>query len=126
MSDNLELDDELLRAMYEIDEYDPVEALETIEATHANAKNFTHQISNNQFLTAIFGDMFDLAHPLVCRKPGDPDSGGWTALCWPIDTSDEFQNWYALPSLYKPDETGRFRARKQLAISVHATDNRTA
>jgi hypothetical protein len=121
MSDNFEIDDELLRAMYEIDEYDPVEALERSEASHANINNFIFQVSNDQFLTAIFGNTFDLAYPLVCQKPGDPDNGGWKALCWPTDTSDPHQNWYTLPSLYKPDETGRFRAKKQLAISVHAT-----
>lgn len=120
MTDNFEKDEEVLREIYGFDEYDPVEALERSEATHANVNNFTSKISNDQFLTAIFGDTFELARPLVCRKPGDPDVGGWNPIAWPTDTNDPQQNWYALPSLYKSDEAGRFRAKKELAISVHA------
>ncbi len=120
MSDNFEIDDELVRDMYELDEYDPVEAYERMEAARYKREQLQNQISNDQFLTAIFGDAFELAYPLVCRKSGDPDIGGWTPICWPTDTSDENQNWYTLPSLYKPDETGRFRAKKSLVISVHA------
>ena len=120
MSDNFEIDDELLRAMHELDEYDPVEALERNAASHSNIKSFTFQVSNDQFLTAMFGDTFAVDKPLVCKKSGDPDASGWSPICWPTDTSNEDQNWYAMPSLYMPEESGRYRARTQLAVSVHA------
>ena len=92
MTDNFKIDDETLRAMYELDEYDPVEAFERRAAELAESvvdarDNFVPKVSNDQFLTAIFGDTFDLAYPLVCRKSGDPDTGGWTPICWPTDTS---------------------------------------
>jgi hypothetical protein len=117
--------DALIRDMYGLDEYDPVEALENELAARTrnciNARDvLDFDVSNDQFLTAIFGDTFGLAKPLVCKKSGDPDASGWSPICWPTDTSNEDQNWYAMPSLYMPEESGRYRARKQLAISVHA------
>ncbi len=77
-------------------------------------------ISNEKFLTAIFGELFTSAYPLVCKKFGDPDKSGWIALQWPCDTSQADFNWYALPSLYRTDDTGHYRAKKELAVSVHA------
>lgn len=77
-------------------------------------------VTNDEFLVAIFGDSFNSTHPLVCKKSGDPDKSGWNPLRWPCDTDEPNQNWYALPSLYRPDETGRYRAQKALATSVHA------
>lgn len=78
------------------------------------------QVTNDEFLTAIFGNSFTVAQPLVCKKSGDPDKGGWWPNSWPCNTSLEDQNWYALPGLYRPDGGGVFRAKKELALSVHA------
>lgn len=78
------------------------------------------KVTNDEFLTAIFGNSFTSAFPLVCNKSGDPDVGGWIPSPWPCNTSQSDKNWYALPGLYRPDESGFFRAKKGLAISVHA------
>ena len=78
-------------------------------------------ITNDQFLTAIFGDEFKLGKPLVCSIVGDPNqnkSMGWPAKSWPCDTSDGSMNWYALPSLFEPNTSGRYRAQKNLAGPV--------
>ena len=77
-------------------------------------------VTNDEFLSAIFGDSFTSAYPLVCKKIGDPDISGWVAKKWPCDTNAHDLNWYTLPSLYRPDDTGRYRAKKELAVSVHA------
>ena len=36
-------------------------------------------VTNDEFLSAIFGDSFTSAYPLVCKKIGDPDISGWVA-----------------------------------------------
>lgn len=77
-------------------------------------------VSNDDFMTAIFGESFDEAHPLVCKKSGDPDKSGWFPRQWPCDTSDPDQNWYTLPSLFNPDDTGCYRAKKSFAQAVCA------
>jgi len=78
------------------------------------------EVTNDQFLTAIFGDTFETVHPLVCEKHGNPDGSGWPPKPWPCDTRDAKANWYCLPALYQPDESGAYRAQKKLAVSVHA------
>lgn len=125
MSHDFEITDEAALAMYGLDEYDPVEAYEDLNTgfteTSVDEKVRTlSMVSNDDFMTAIFGDSFTAANPLICKKSGDPDKFGWIPRPWPCDTSDPNQNWYALPSLYKPDDTGRYRAKKELVVSVHA------
>jgi hypothetical protein len=115
--------------MGDLDEYDPDEARENAalevpqvdeEQPGSNEQGLAISgLSNDEFLTAIFGDCFASARPLVCKKPGDPDKGGWDAMGWPCNTSQTDQNWYALPSLYYADDTGQYRAKKELALAVH-------
>lgn len=84
------------------------------------AKSDISPVSNDAFLTEIFGTTFKVGNPLVCMKRGDPDVDGWYPKKWPCDTDQTDLNWYALPSLYRPDDSGRYRAKKELAVSVHA------
>lgn len=125
MSRSFETTDEVELAMYGLDEYDPVEAFENLAAEASatgcsQAVEALDSVSNDDFMAAIFGNSFSAAYPLVCKKPGNPDKSGWPPRQWPCDTSDPDQNWYTLPSLYRPEETGRYRAKKELAVSVHA------
>ena len=77
-------------------------------------------VTNDEFLTAIFGCEFKMLKPLVCSKPGNPDGeSGWKPKPWPCDTSDSELNWYALPSLYGPNDQGYYRAQKKLADQVY-------
>ena len=79
-------------------------------------------VSNDEFLKTIFGEEFNTLKPLVCSKPGDPDnSSGWTAKPWPCKTDNGSLNWYALPSLYRSNEQGQYRAQKLLAGNVYCT-----
>ena len=131
MTQSFDINTELDPEDFDFDEYYPEEALEAL-AEAARLSVGTDQVktdapaaelgrvSNDNFIRAIFGESFNGAYPLVCRKSGDPEKSGWPPLQWPCDTSDPNQNWYTLPSLYVPDETGRYRAKKNLAVSVHA------
>lgn len=76
-------------------------------------------VTNDGFLAAIFGDSFLDDYPLVCTKPGDPDQSGWLAQRWPCDTSNPNLNWYFAPSLFRPDNSGVFRAKKEFATAVY-------
>lgn len=96
-----------------------IEVVEQEREAPETESDFEH-VFNDQFLTAIFGSSFTSAWPLVCNKSGDPDKGGWHPSAWPCNTNASDLNWYTLPSLYKPDDTGRYRAKKELAVSVHA------
>jgi hypothetical protein len=79
-------------------------------------------IANDDFLKAIFGIEFKTLKPLVCSKPGNPDDDtGWKPQPWPCDTSAGTHNWYAQPSLYSPNDQGRYRAQKKLADQVYCT-----
>jgi hypothetical protein len=125
MSHDFEITDEAELAKYGLDEYDPVDKYEYLNAGFSgiesgNSTQALESVSNDDFMAAIFGSSFVSAYPLVCKKSGDPNKSGWPPLPWPCDTSDPDQNWYTLPSLYKPDETSRYRAKKNLAISVYA------
>lgn len=126
MSQDFDLNTELDPDVFDFDEYYPEEAWDALdEANELSEKTdaaaaVVGGVSNDEFLAAIFGNTFTSAHPLVCKKTGNPDLGGWIANKWPCDTNAPDLNWYTLPSLYQPDDTGRYRAKKELAVSVHA------
>ena len=121
MTDDFDLD------LMDLEDQYPEEALEALarsnDATRVHdSTQISHDfswVSNHEFLTAIFGQIFSTEYPLVCHKAGDPDLGGWKAVCWPCNTNLPNLNWYFLPSLYRPDETGNFRAKKHLATTVY-------
>lgn len=77
------------------------------------------ELTNDEFLEALFGKSFSRDRPLVCAKPGDPDRSGWISRRWPCDTSDSNLNWYFAPSLFRPDDSGIFRAKKDFATAVY-------
>ena len=77
-------------------------------------------ITNDEFISAIFGEYSQNLTPLVCFKAGDPDKSGWSAKAWPCTTTDSNLNWYLAPSLFNADEAGQHRAKKELAHSIHA------
>lgn len=126
MSQDFDLNTELDADVFDFDEYYPEEAWHALAETKGlsekidEAASLIGRVSNDEFLTAIFGNTFTLAHPLVCKKNGDPDVGGWIPNKWPCNTNASDLNWYTLPSVYKSDDTGRYRAKKELAVAVHA------
>jgi hypothetical protein len=131
MNQDFDLNVELDIDDFEFDEYYPEEAWDAIAQAEGLSVStdkvitdkfaaFVGQVSNDEFLSAIFGNTFTSANPLVCKKKGDPDLGGWFAKKWPCNTNAHDLNWYALPGLYKPDNLGRYRAKKELSVAVHA------
>ena len=89
---------------------------DTIESNILKAAS---DVTNDQFLTSIFGSDFQNAKPLVCQITGDPEGKSWRAQDWPSDTSNASQNWFAQPSLYDSTEDGQYRAQKKLANKVY-------
>lgn len=97
--------------------------MNAIHAVGNSADNEASQsrtaVTNDDFLAAIFGTAFSGNYPLVCAKPGDPDQSGWIPRRWPCDTSDSTLNWYFAPSLFRPDDSGVFKAKKEFATAVY-------
>jgi len=79
MSDDFQSIDEYDRVDW--DDFYPEEALEAFERSkkfeHENESTNTSTVTNDVFIQAIFGDEFTEDVPLVCKKTGDPDEGGW-------------------------------------------------
>lgn len=116
------------------DDYDPMDYIETeqiifdgnktdktdITVQSSDSDHSLESVTNDDFVSAIFGEYDQNLTPLVCSKAGDPDNSGWTAQAWPCATADSNLNWYLAPSLFNADEAGKHRAKKELAHSIHA------
>ena len=89
-----------------------------IETTDDDIVKVIIDVTNDDFLTVIFGSDFKKARPLVCKIDGDPEGASWPAQDWPCDTSDGSLNWFAQPSLYDPTENGQYRAKRNFANRV--------
>jgi hypothetical protein len=48
-------------------------------STVADVPQHFSELTNDQFLEAIFGMPASAARPLICEKKGDPDKSGWQA-----------------------------------------------
>lgn len=73
MSHDFENADEGALTMCGLDEYDPVDAFENQAAgssttSCSKAAEALDTLSNDDFMTAIFGSTFDAANPLVCKN----------------------------------------------------------
>lgn len=116
------------------DDYDPTDHIETekiifdgnktdktdITVKSSDCDRSLESVTNDDFVSAIFGEYDQNLTPLVCSKAGDPDNSGWTAQAWPCATADSNLNWYLAPSLFVADEASKHRAKKELAKSIHA------
>ena len=112
---------------YDPYEYDPTDWVDDQDVGIAkNWHQIQHQpidlsaVTNDDFIVGIFGEISGVERPLVCVKRGNPDGSGWYPIAWPCNTRDANANWYCLPALYQPDESGAYRAKKKYALSVHA------
>lgn len=74
----------------------------------------TSQVTNAEFIAAIFHRLPAGAHAAVCSKYGDPTTGGWIAK--PADqvarNLSDTNNNYINCSSFMPDADGKFHARK--------------
>lgn len=79
------------------------------------------QITNAEFIAAVFPEAPEGAFAAVCSKSGDPNVGGWSAhrADQVADTlSAEHNNYLGCASFY-PGEDGSFKARKAQFAACH-------
>ena len=79
------------------------------------------QITNAEFINAIFRGVPENAFPAVCRKLADPSHGGWTALRANESTdhlTSECNNYLNCSSFYNGAD-GRFSAAKKNFAACH-------
>jgi hypothetical protein len=79
------------------------------------------QITNAEFIAAVFMDLPEGAYAAVCSKSGDPSVGGWLA-----SRADQIANSLAAPnnnylgcSSFYPGDDGSFKARKAQFSACH-------
>ena len=79
------------------------------------------QISNKEIITAIFHNVPKDAFPLICSKPGNPDTGGWIAeqLADATKQLPSHHNNYISCSSFYPNKHGKFNARKEHFAALH-------
>lgn len=81
----------------------------------------TPQVSNADFIAAVFPTLPEQASAAVCSKVGDPSDGGWRAvpadrLAEPLPiTANNFVNCGS----FRPDSDGLFKARKDNFAATH-------
>jgi hypothetical protein len=80
------------------------------------------QIENLDFIQSIFSNLPHDVYPVVCSKPGDPNSGGWNALPAKNEVVCHLSlhhNNYLNCASFKVDQNGSFRAIKENVHAVH-------
>jgi RepB DNA-primase from phage plasmid len=79
------------------------------------------QITNAEFIAAVFTDLPEGAFAAVCSKSGDPDLGGWLARRADQVANSlaaENNNYVGCSSFY-PGDDGSFKARKARFSACH-------
>lgn len=79
------------------------------------------QITNDEFVAAVFFKLPEGAFAAVCSKPGDPVVGGWLAsrADQVVDHISSDSNNYVNCSSFYPMEDGSFKARKDQFAACH-------
>jgi hypothetical protein len=79
------------------------------------------QVTNAEFIAAVFTDVPEGASVAVCSKPGNPASGGWVAHRAdrvPRIAVPDHNNYLGCSSFY-PGDDGSFKARKAQFAACH-------
>jgi hypothetical protein len=77
------------------------------------------QVTNAEFIAAVYTDLPEGAFAAVCSKSGDPDLGGWLAsrADQVANRLNAENNNYVGCSSFYPGDDGSFKARKaQLSL----------
>jgi hypothetical protein len=93
---------------------DPVEA-------GKGGKGGDFQITNAEFIAAVFTDLPEGAFAAVCSKQSDPSLGGWLASRFDQRANSlvaEHNNYFGCSSFY-PHDDGSFKARKAQFAACH-------
>lgn len=98
----------------------------TIDRLETNKSDKTINISNSDFLAAIFGEINNNTYPIVISFSGNPTTVAkyfWCGKPWNIDSStsmpDNANNYFSL-ACFKSNETGEYRRKKSHFQSLHA------
>lgn len=80
-----------------------------------------HDITNEEFISAIFSGVAENASPLVCSKRGDPEVGGWSPIpaCQVQAVCLDSNNNYVNCSSFSPASDGSWKARKENIVGFH-------
>ena len=79
------------------------------------------QVTNAEFIAAVFTDLPEGGSAAVCSKPGNPNLGGWVARRAdrvPTIVFAEHNNYLGCSSFY-PGDDGSFKARKTQFAACH-------
>jgi len=79
------------------------------------------EITNADFVAAVFPQLPDGAFAAVCSKPGDPSTGGWSAHRADLVVGNlpaASNNYFGCASFY-PGDDGSFKARKAQFAACH-------
>lgn len=83
-------------------------------------------VSNENFLTGIFGTEVSETCPIVCGFIGDPgkvSGANWAGQPWiagETNTLGSDKNWYFTTSRYISDSAGKYRRTNKQFVSLHA------
>lgn len=79
------------------------------------------QVTNVEFIAAIFPQIPKGAHAAVCSKPGDPTKGGWVAkrADQEADNLSAINNNYVNCSSFNLGDDGAIHARKDNSTAYH-------
>jgi RepB DNA-primase from phage plasmid len=92
--------------------------LECVEAGKGG-EGGAFQITNAEFIAAVFTDLPDGASAAICSKPGNPDRDGWVAhRADRVIVDPDNNNYLGCSSFYLGDD-GSFKARKAQFAACH-------
>lgn len=86
------------------------------ESTELTEHSNLLEVTNNEFLEAIFTDLPDELCPMVVSFHGKPSNGSWGGRAWAptsLKLSSTFNNYFSI-SVFRADEKGSYRRRKAL------------
>jgi len=95
------------------------------DAAETDKTDETYNVSNHDFLCALFGDRPGEIRPVIVSFKGSPQAGSqskWFGHGWTPETpiTAEGNNNYFSLSAYRPDESGTYRRRKTQFSALHA------
>ena len=117
---------------FDLDQWDEAPALDSVVPSYSDlhvakmldcdpASSELSQVSNTDFVAAIFRILPERASALVCSKNGDPSQGGWPAV--PINrlhgTLPINANNYLNCASFIPSQDGLIKARKDNFAATH-------
>lgn len=83
----------------------------------------TDAVSNNEFLSALFGSSSAEVKPVIVSFAGNPQNvsgNSWWGPAWNGQECPSEHNNYFTLSVFRPDEAGNYRRKREQFYSLHA------